>query len=351
MKRPKHLKRAALIAAAACGTVLALALAGCGQAPQSSSAASGEGAGGTSPQAEKITFALDWTPNTNHTGLYVAAAKGYFAEQGLDVEVVQPPDGAAEPLVASGKAQFGVSFQDTLAPALVGDDAMPVTAVAAIVQHNTSGILSRAGEGMDRPRGLEGHKYATWEMPVEQATIAQVMKDDGGDFSKVELYPESVTDEVSALQSKQVDAIWVFRGWGGVACDVAGLDTDYFNFADIDPVFDYYTPVVIGNDEFLEQHPDVAKKFLAALKKGYEFAIDDPDAAADILMEQVPELAGSEDLIRASQRYLADQYRADAAAWGVIDSGRWSAFYQWLLDNQLIDAALDPTSGFTNEYL
>lgn len=93
---------------------------------------------------KKITFVLDWTPNTNHTGVYVAMEKGYFEEAGLEVEVVQPPEDGAEVLVASGKAQFGVSFQDYIAPGLIGDDPLPITAVAAIIQHNTSGIISRA---------------------------------------------------------------------------------------------------------------------------------------------------------------------------------------------------------------
>ena len=106
-------------------------------------------------QEQTVTVVLDWTPNTNHTGIYVALANGYFQEAGLDVQVVQPPEDGAVTLVASGKAQFGVSFQDSLAPAFAGDSPMPVTAVAAIIQHNTSGIVSRAGEGMDTPRGLD----------------------------------------------------------------------------------------------------------------------------------------------------------------------------------------------------
>ena len=105
---------------------------------------------------EKITFVLDWTPNTNHTGLYVAQEKDYFEDEGLDVEIVQPPEDGADALVASGKAQFGISFQDTMAPGVTGEDMLPTTAVAAVVQHNTSGIISRKGEGMDRPKGLEG---------------------------------------------------------------------------------------------------------------------------------------------------------------------------------------------------
>ncbi|MBQ7101750.1 MAG: ABC transporter substrate-binding protein, partial [Clostridia bacterium] len=184
----------------------------------------------------KITIVLDWTPNTNHTGIFVAEANGYFEQAGLDVEIVQSAESSAETLVATGKAQFGVSFQDTIAPAFVGEDAIPVTAVAAVIQHNTSGIISRKGEGMDTPKGLEGKKYATWDLDVEKETIRDVMKADGGDFDLVELIPSTVTDEVSALKSGSVDAIWIFYGWAGVACQTAGLATDYFEFADINPV-------------------------------------------------------------------------------------------------------------------
>ena len=171
---------------------------------------------------------LDWTPNTNHTGLYVAKDKGYFEKEGLDVEIVQPPEDGADALVASGKAQFGVSFQDSMAPGVAGDNALPNTAVAALIQHNTSGIISRKGEGIEHPKGLEGKKYATWDAPIEKAMMQNVVEKDGGDFSKVELIPSTVTDEVSALKSKSVDAIWIFYAWAGVATEVADLETDYF---------------------------------------------------------------------------------------------------------------------------
>ena len=103
----------------------------------------------------KVTFVLDWTPNTNHTGIYVAKEKGYFKDAGLDVEIVQPPEDGAEVLVGSGKAQFGISFQDSMMPAVVGDDALPITAVAAVLQHNTSGIISNLKtDGRKRPWGF-----------------------------------------------------------------------------------------------------------------------------------------------------------------------------------------------------
>lgn len=318
--------------------LLVLGLTGCGTAVDEA-------------QTEPITVVLDWTPNTNHTGIFVAEAKGYFEEAGLNVEVVQPPEDGAVALVASGKAQFGVSFQDSLAPAFVGDAPMPVTAVAAVIQHNTSGIVSRAGEGMDTPKGLEGKKYATWDLDVEKATIRDVMAADGGNFDLVELIPSTVTDEVSALQSGSVDAIWIFYGWAGVACQVAGLETDYFEFADIDPVFDYYTPVIIGGDAWLAENPETAKAFLAALSKGYTYAVEHPKEAADILMEAAPELQSNKELVYASQEYLAAEYIADAARWGEFDAERWAAFYRWLNENNLMEDSIDPNFGFTNDYL
>lgn len=299
----------------------------------------------------KITIVLDWTPNTNHTGIFVAQAKGYFKEAGLEVEIVQPPEGGAEALVSSGKAQFGVSFQDSLAPAFVGDNKLPVTAVAAVIQHNTSGIISRKGEGMERPKGLEGKKYATWDLDVEKETIRDVMIADGGNFDLVELIPSTVTDEVSALKSKSVDAIWVFYGWAGVACETAGLETDYFEFAEINRAFDYYTPVIIGNNEWLKDNPKAAKAFVEALSKGYTFSAENPEKSADILMEAAPELKSNSELVYASQKYLADEYIADASKWGEFNPERWASFYNWLNEKNLLENKIDPYFGFTNDFL
>lgn len=300
-------------------------------------------------ELEEITFVLDWTPNTNHTGLYVAEAKGYFEEAGLKVNIVQPPEDGAEILVASGKAQFGVSFQDSMLPALVGDDALPIEAVAAILQHNTSGIISRAGEGMDTPKGMEGKKYATWDLDLEKATIKDVVEADGGDYDKIEMIPSTVTDEVSALQSESVDAIWVFYGWAGVATEVAGLETDFFAFKDINDAFDFYTPVIIGNSEWMEENSEITKAFLAAVKKGYEFAIENPEEAGEILCEAAPELDA--ELVQASQEYMKDQYQADAESWGYIDAERWNAFYNWVNERGLAAEEVPENTGFTNEYL
>lgn len=322
-------------------TVLALILVaglyGCGSSKEESK------------ELKDVTLVLDWTPNTNHTGIYVAIEKGYFEEEGLNVKVVQPPEDGAEALVASGKAEFGISFQDTMAPMLVGENKLPITAVAAILQHNTSGIISLKDKGIDSPKKMENHSYATWDLPVEKAMIKNIVEKDGGNFDNVKLIPSTVEDEVSALQTNTVDSLWVYYGWAGVKTKEAGLDTNYFSFKDINPVFDYYTPVVIANNEFLEKDLDEAKAFLKALKKGYEFAAENPSEAAEILLKHAPEL--DKNLVIASQDYLSKEYISDGKYWGYIDQTRWNNFYNWLNDNNLVETKIPENTGFTNDYL
>lgn len=300
-------------------------------------------------EAEKITFVLDWTPNTNHTGLYVAQDKGYFKDAGFDVTLVQPGEGGSDLMVSTGQGQFGISFQDYVVHGLIGETPLNVTTVAAVLQHNTSGIISRKGEGMDRPRGMEGKTYATWDMPVEKAMIKEVVEKDGGDFSKIVLQPNNVTDEVAALKSKSVDAIWVFYGWAGIATQIAELETDYFAFSEISPVLDYYTPVIIANNDYLKNSPERAKAFLNAVKQGYEFAIEKPEEAARILLKAAPEL--DETLVIKSQEYLSPMYKAEVERWGYINAERWDNFFAWLYEKKLIDKELEKGLGFTNDYL
>ena len=298
--------------------------------------------------SKKITMVLDWTPNTNHTGIYVAQEKGYFKEAGLDVSVIQPPDNGATDLVASGGAEFGIDFQDTLAAAFSSDSPLPVTAVAAILQHNTSGLISLKKKGIDSPGKLEGHSYATWDSPIEQAVLKNVVEKDGGDFSRVKLISTYVEDIVAALHA-DIESVWIYYGWDGVKCDMEGLSTNFLPFADMNPTFDYYSPVIIGNNDYMKKNPDTTKAFLSALKKGYEYAAGNPSDVADILLKAVPEL--DEKLVQKSQEYLSKQYIADAAQWGEIDANRWNGFYQWLNENKLVDNALDENAGFTMDYL
>ncbi|MCR4807701.1 MAG: ABC transporter substrate-binding protein [Lachnospiraceae bacterium] len=338
--KKKTLRQAAALAAA----VLAVSVTGCGQTAGGSGDVPGER---SDKELKEVTFVLDWTPNTNHTGLYVADKLGYYEEAGIKINIVQPPEDGATMMVASGQAQFGVEFQDSLAKVYTSEDEIPVTTVATILQHNTSGIISLKEDGIDSPRGLEGKNYATWDAPIEKAILENVVTADGGDFSKVNLIPETVTDEAAALR-QDIDAIWVYYAWAGVACELAGLDTNMWYFKDINPVFDFYNPVIITNNTLLEEDPDLVRAFLDATRRGYEYAVENPEKAADILCEAVPEL--DKDLVHKSQEWISGQYKAEVEQWGYIDGKRWDAFFKWLSDKGLNDE-IPAGFGFSNDYL
>lgn len=323
-------------------------LIGCqGAAPSPNS----QNASGSTSEAslEKLTLVLDYVPNTNHTGIYVAMEKGFYADEGIELEIVQPPDDGADALVGSGKAQLGISCQDVMANYLGSSNPLPVTAIAAIIQHNTSGIVSRQGEGMDTASGLAGHKYGTWDQDVEKAIMKSIVETDGGNWNDVDLVPANSSDDIAGLRTHMYDAIWIYEGWALQNAKLQDYPVDYFSIRSMNETFDYYTPVIIANDDFLETQPDIAAKFLAATEAGYQFAIENPDDAADILVACVPEI--DPDLAKESQRYLASLYKDDAPYWGYIDPARWNRFYKWMGDQGLIDVPIVENSGFTNDFL
>ena len=303
---------------------------------------------GKSKNNQKIKIVLDWVPNTNHTGLYVAKDLGYFKEEGLDVEIVQPPEGSTTALIGAGGAEFGISFQDTLAKSFARENPVPVTAVAAILQHNTSGIISLKAKGIDSPKKLEGKKYATWEDNIEQAILKKLVTDDKGDFSKVKLIPYTITDVVTGLKT-DVDAVWVYYAWDGIATERAGLQTNFLKIRDYGEELDYYSPVIIANNDFLKKNPEIAKKVLKAIKKGYEYAMKNPEESAKILVKNSPEL--DINLVTASQKWISKEYQSDAKEWGIIDGNRWNRFYEWLYKNKAIEREIPKDFGYSNEYL
>lgn len=299
-----------------------------------------------------IVICLDWTPNTNHTGLYVALSKGYYKEAGLNVTIVQPPEGGATLMCASGQAQFAVDAQDTMAAALDREEPLGITAVAAILQNNTSGILSRKGDGITSPKGLAGKTYSTWDSPIELAIIKYCMEKENADYDSLELIPNNITNEPAALAAGQTDAVWIFYGWSGINAELSNVECDYFAFKDIADELNYYTPVIIANEDYLKNNSSEAKAFMDATKKGYEYAAANPKEAADILLEgdDTGALNGAKDLVYASQEWMSKEYLDENGKWGTIDENRWNTFYGWLFQNKLTTKDLTG-KGFNNEWI
>ena len=299
-----------------------------------------------SEDLKKVTVVLDWTPNTNHTGLYVANEKGYFKDQGLEVEIIQPSEGTSDTIVASGKAQFGISYQESVTYARAAD--VPIVSIAAVIQHNTSGFASLKEKNILTPKDFEGKVYGGWGSEVEEATIKYLMDQVGADFSKVKIMTIGDADFFQASASGQIDFAWIFEGWAGIEAKLKGIELNYIDLGKEAPVFDYYTPV-ITNETVLKDNKDLVEAFMKAVKKGYEYAIENPEDAADIFIKAVPEV--NQELVKESQKFLAEKYRADVALWGLQNTEVWQRYTDWMYENGFIDKKIGVTKAYTNEFI
>lgn len=294
----------------------------------------------------KVTVLLDWLPNTNHTGLYVAKEKGYFKTEGLNVEIMQPGEGGTSQLLAAGKGDFGISYQEEVT--IARSQNIPVIALAAVIQHNTSGFASPVEKGITSPRDFEGKSYGGWGSPAESAMIKTLMDKYQADFNKVEMLNIGEADFFTSMH-KGVDFAWIYWGWTGVEAEQRNLDLNFIKLRDENPALDFYTPVIITSEKMLKENPELAQKFMRACSKGYQFAIENPEEAAELLLKNEPDL--DRNLVMASQKYLANEYQSDASRWGEMKEEVWENYANFMYENKLIDKNIDPDKAFTNQYL
>jgi len=297
--------------------------------------------------SEKVTLVLDWYPNTNHTGFYVAKELGFYRVEGLEVEIVQPSRLTAEQLVATGRAEFGVSYQEAVT--LARGEGYPIVSIAAIIQHNTSGFAWLKSEGIESVKDWEGKRYGSWGSPIEEATVRYVMEKFGADPSKVKFVNVGQMDFFAGTLNDVFDFAWVFYGWDGVASKVKGVEIVFLPLKELDEVFDYYTPVIITSEDLIKKKPDLVRRFLRATAKGYEFAIEKPVEAAGILLKYAPEL--DREIVVESQKYLSEHYKADAPKWGYQKEEVWRRYAEWLASRGFLAKMIDVKKAFTNEFL
>ena len=310
---------------------------------------SGKKADEKSDKLKKVTLVLDYAPNTNHTGIYVAKEKGYYKEMGIDLNIVQPSDSGSTTVVATNQAQFGISYQEDVTYALTQEkDPLPIKAIAAIIQHNTSGFASPVAKNIKSPKDFEGKTYGGWGSPSEEAIIKLAMEKNGSDFSELKRVDIGQDDFFTATK-KSIDFAWVFEGWDVVKSKILKEDLNYIPIKDIDPKLDYYTPIIITSKKIIDEDSDLVKKFMQATAKGYDFAIKNPKDSAAILSKAVPEL--DKTLVEKSQEFLASKYKDDAPVWGQMKDETWKGYADFMKSNGLIKKDLNVKEAYTNEFL
>jgi len=299
----------------------------------------------THTDLQKATVTLDWTPNTNHTGLFVAQELGFFKEAGLDISIVQPGQNVTDQVVAAGHSEFGVSYQENVVMARA--QGIPIVSIAAVLSRNTSGFASLKSANITQVADFDGKRYGSWDSPIELAMVRSVMEHAKADFSSVKVI-SGIYDFFSTI-GKDADFLWIYYGWDGVAAEMKGIDINFIPLKDLHPALNFYTPVIIANEKVIAEDPELVTKFMTAVSRGYEFAIQNPDKAAEILLKHAPEL--DRELVIRSQQYLSQYFQGDSHKWGYQKPEVWQRFTDWTFENQLIEHNIESDKAFTNQFL
>lgn len=307
-----------------------------------------EDAGADGEDLQEVTLMLNWTPNAQHAGIYLAQAEGLYEAQGIDLEIVEPGEEGSDLAVGTGAADIGISQAESLLPAR--EQGVPVVSVATLFPVNDSSLMLLGEEGVESPGDLEGLTYGGFGGALETELVSRLVECDGGDPEAVESVEVGNVDYLAGLEQDRFDFVWVFEGWDALrAREIEQADISTIPFRDHqDCIPNWYTPIVIAGEDLLADDPEVVEAFLAATAEGYALADEDPEAAADALVAAAPEL--DEDLVFRSAAYHAPLFTEDGT-WGVQDQQVWAEFEVFLREAGLTTDEVDVDAAFTNEHL
>ncbi len=334
--RPLSRPRRSFLALPGLLALLAALLVSCGGGPA---------AGGDGPQS--VTLTLDWYPNADHAGIYVAQERGLFEDAGLEVEIRQPSDPSAVlQLVAAGRSEFGVSYENEVTAATAR--AVPVTSVMAIMQEPLNSIISLKESGIESPEDLAGKKIGYAGQTFGTAVVDTVLEEAGEDPGSVEKVNVGY-DLRPALTSGRVDAI-VDAYWNIEAVELAqeGFETNVIKLPEVG-VPNYNELVVATSDSYAEENPETVRGFVGALAEGHRIAAEDPAAARDALLAANEEL--DPEVATETLELTVPIFVGEGGRVGYQDPEEWRAYVDWAVENGVLPRPVEVNAAMTNEFL
>lgn len=299
-----------------------------------------------------IRLSLDWTPNANHTGFYLARDLGYYREAGLEVEVSDPSTDQylRTPFkkLEAGEADLAICPTESLVSFRVKERPFAAKAIAALLQEDLSAVVALKGKGIQRPRDMDGRIYASYKARYEDGIVSAMAKMDGGKGQPILTYPEKL-GIWNTLLTGEADLTWIFTNWEGVEAEDRGMELEVFRLADFGIPYSY-SPVLVASEEWIAHRPTLLQQFLRATAKGFAAAQDDPQRAVVALKAAIGELhLPPVDLLKA-QKATNPAYGA-SEQWGLMDEGKVQAFLDWLHEKGLEPRAFRAHEIVTNELL
>ena len=311
----------------------------------------------------KLTLALDWTPNTLHAGYFIAEAEGYFKEAQLDVTFVTPEEDhyATTPAkkLADRQVHVAVAPSESVISFNTLPDAVPLVAIAAVLQKDASAIVTRSDSGITRPAQLDGKTFASYQARFEDDIVRQLVQADGGQGNLVISNPDKL-EMWRTVAEGTADATWIFLPWEGPkAKHEANVTFNAFRLSDYHIPYGY-SPLLITYEELIEQEPELLRAFVQAVEKGWRFVNDHPGRAAEILCDHIrhPDFR-NRDMIRESLSLLQPAILGDDDRWGFMDGTRWLSWIEWMMNTKVLKdtsgtpinfSQIDTSLFYTNDF-
>lgn len=290
----------------------------------------------------EINVVLDWYPNALHTFIYTAIERGYYAEEGLKVNVQFPSNANdALSLVAAGKAEIGLYYQHDIIQGVANQD-IGVKGIAAVVQSPLNIILSLAQEDIHSPEDLVGKTVGYAGTALSEALVYTMMEYVGADINDVELVDVGF-ELMSSMTTGNVDAtIGCFINHEVPEMEHEGFDVDYF-LVNAYGIPNYYEAVFLSNDEMIENEPEVLAGFLRACEKGYEDFKADPEGCLEILLnnQNAENFPLTPEVEQQSCQMIFPLMESEDQPFLSMKESDWQENIDWMYDAGLIEQKVD----------
>jgi len=309
-----------------------------------------------------IKLALDWSPNTLHSGFFYALYQGWYKEAGIDVEFINPEDDGyiktPAKQLANGSVHFAIAPTESVISYRTLSTPVPLVAVATLLQEDTSAIVTLKESGLIKPSQLDGKSYASYAARYEDCIVKKLIQNDGGCGMLQVVNPDKFGIWDTLIKG-EADATWVFMPWEGIIAKRNQIELNAFQLKDFGIPYGY-SPLLLTQEGILDEYPELCKQFLEITGKGFECLSENVHDAAAFLCQKISHPNFSDvELIEASLEMLKDKW-LNHKHWGVMDPKVWSKFVQWLTENRVLcnldgetlsDLKLQLGSLYTNQYL
>jgi NitT/TauT family transport system substrate-binding protein len=292
-----------------------------------------------------VQLPMGYIPNIQYAPYYVAAEKGYFQEEGIEIEFDYKFETDGVALVGAGERPFAVVSGEQVP--LARAQGLPIVYVAAWYQQYPISVISKTEEGIQTPEDLKGKKIGLPGLFGANYVGLRALLSVGG-LTEDDVTLDSIGfNQVEALASGQEDAVVVYTANEPVQLRAQGYDLNEIRVADY---VQLASNGIITNETLLETQPDFVRGMVRALLRGVADTIADPDEAYDISKKYVENLDNADENVQKEILNISiEMWRADPL--GYSDAEAWKNMQSVLLNMGLLTQPIQIENAFTNDFL